>query len=247
MIDATKAMDAIDDAGVGVFAFRDAHGRPIAVPVTPYTDREHGRIVVTSTLAYIRKAELVRRDGRVALLAGGVHVTGDAAVTSDATGDVFAARYLAQELRKYPPARGLVEIPNHRSALSWYFGRAIVSFKPRTVEPQPGDDFCTLVSLAGDGYPRISLLEPAPDPAENAFALTNPARGGGSDCSVLFHRESPDYSELRWLRLEGDAPEGAFATRRRVGSLDASTGGSPDYAALEARARGIMAAWTAAT
>lgn len=63
------ALEAADAAPVAIFAYRDHSGRPTAWPMTPYRDGD--AIVLTSTLAFMRKTEAVRRDGRVALLVGG--------------------------------------------------------------------------------------------------------------------------------------------------------------------------------
>ena len=92
------ARQAADAAPVAIFAYRDVRGRPTAWPMTPYRDGE--AIVVTSTLAFMRKTEAVRRDGRVALLVGGWLVQGTARVHADATGNEFTRRFLAAELRK---------------------------------------------------------------------------------------------------------------------------------------------------
>ncbi len=216
----SQALEAADKAAVAIFAFHDGRGRPIAWPVTPYVEGEN--VVVTSTLAYIRKAEHVRRDGRVALLAGGFHLKGQAEVRADVSGDEFVSRFLAQELRKYPPARQLVRIPLHRILLSWYFGRVFMEFTPVQISELPGDDRSTLTTLGEDGFPTVTpIVEPHLD--LKSFTPSRCAPGGSiclpdGPATVLLHQE-PTMSDLRQLVLRGEILSGMFHVRSRVGSL----------------------------
>jgi len=54
------ALAAADAVPVAIFAYRDGSERPTAWPMTPYRDGD--AITVTSTLAFMRKTEAVRRD-----------------------------------------------------------------------------------------------------------------------------------------------------------------------------------------
>ena len=197
----------------------------MAWPVTPYIGGE--RVVVTSPLAFIRKAEHVRRDGRVAMLVGGVHVRGNAEVRADASGDGFVADYLQQELRKYPPARTLVKVPLHRKLFAWYFGRGIMSFAPERVATRAGDDTATLITLDADGFPSIVPIAVAEAPA-GVFAVGTES-GEGAAC-MLIHRETADMSDLRSLLVRGDIAAGTFTVRSRVGSLDAPASDEGEFA-----------------
>ncbi|MBI1817830.1 MAG: hypothetical protein HYR72_22875 [Deltaproteobacteria bacterium] len=215
-----SARRAVDDATVAIFAFRDQRGRPMAWPVTPYRDGD--TIAITSTLAYIQKAVHVRRDGRVALLASGVLITGDATVHADISGDEFVTRFLDQELRKYPPARDLVRIPLHRWLFSWYFGRVFMEFTPRNWHDVPGNNHATLITLDADGFPSITPIA-APDPQPEVIevhALATAALVGAADgpSTVLLHDE-PTPTDLRQLILRGDLHHGVFTVRSREGSL----------------------------
>jgi hypothetical protein len=249
----TDAIGAAREAAVAVFAFRGAHDGPMAVPVTPYVDARAddsrrevgGRIIVTSTLAYIRKAELVRRDGRVAMLAGGAHITGDAEVFGDLSGDAFAARYLEQELAKYPPARGLVAIPEHRRVLSWYFGRAIIAISPRDVSPRLGGDRVTLVQVDADGYPSIVPLSGDGSQFEHAQpGAAVPLDGlAAGPALALIHEESADMASLRHVTLRGEVRDGMFHVAARAGTLSDGDEAAVDYAARERRAREVMKDW----
>lgn len=208
---------AVDRAAVGVFAFRDERGRPLAWPVTPYRDGR--RAVITSTLAYPRKAEHVNRDGRVALLVGGVHLTGHARVREDVAGRRFVTRLLAQEERKYPPTRRLTRMPFHRLLYWWYFGRVLMGFVPETVAADAGSDAVTLITLDGDGMPRITPLSLSV-PTESEFVVPASGRHPDGSAAILFHQEDATMEDLRFLLLRGAVHDGRFTIRTRTGSLD---------------------------
>lgn len=229
-------------SAVAVFAFRDAGGRPLALPVTPYV---HGEtVVITSTLAYTRKAQLVRDDDRVALLVGGVHIVGRADVRADLRGDFFVANLLDQELAKYPPARALVAVPLHRRVFGWYFGRALMFFTPESVEQRPGSDAGTVITLDADGFPSILPLE-VPDAPFDHLAVPHSAATHDGPALLLQHRESADMSDLRHASMHGTLARGAFTVRRRIGSLDGPGADDGELARRRnaAAARKIMKSW----
>lgn len=237
-----EALAAAVAAPVAVFAFRDARGEPAAVPVTPYV---HGELVViTSTLAYTRKAQLIREDGRVALLAGGVHMIGRAEVRSDVRGDFFVAHLLDQELAKYPPARALVAVPLHRRLFAWYFGRALMSFWPERVEHRLGDDARTLVTLDANGFPSIAPIDAPDAPSEQLAIPFSPVAHDGP-ALLLRHRESADMSDLRHASIRGTLAGGVFTVRRRIGSLEGENRDDGELARRRnaAKARKLMKAW----
>lgn len=217
-----EALDAADHAQVAIVAYRDAGGRPTAWPMTPYRDGD--AVVVTSTLAYMRKAEALRRDGRMAVLAGGWLMQGTARVHADVTGEEFVARFLAQELRKYPPANDIVALPGHRWLFAWYFGRVFMTLVPAGVPPASGSDAATLITLDADGMPLITPIAPPPLDAAS-FA---PRRADGAALSladgpatVLLHAEDAGMRDLRQVHLFGTLRDGSFAVERRRGSMQA--------------------------
>jgi hypothetical protein len=221
--DGAEALRAVEEATLAIFAYRDGKGRASAWPITPY--RRGDRVVVTSTLAFVRKALHVRRDPRVSLLVSGVHLRGRAEVRADPSGREFARSLLAQEIAKYPPTAEMARIPLHRVLFSWYFGRVLIEVAPDTVRTSPGDDFATLVSLDEDGFPRIDPIAP---PALDAgrFHLAPGADGvllqtPDGPAQVLFHLE-PTPLDLRQLRWRGEVRTGEFVVRTRDGSLDAA-------------------------
>jgi hypothetical protein len=212
----TDAVEALDAAMVGVFAFVGQDGRPRACAVTPYVDSDQA--VVTSTLAFTAKVAAVRREPRVALLAGGCLVQGHATLDVDLTSKSFDERVRSQELRKYPPARRLLAIPGHRRLLWWYVGRAFIAIPLTGCTQAPGLDRITITSLDG-GLPRIVPLDPATDVLGEEIRV--PVRGDGPAC-LLVHDEDPGLADLRQLTLHGTIGDGTFTTERRTGSLDRS-------------------------
>ena len=234
-----EAIGLIDAARIAVFSYRRRDGTPIAIPVTPYVEGD--RVVVTSALWAIDKGTLLRADGRSALLAGGVHVTGDARVQADVSGDVFVARFLEQERRKFPPVEGLLAVPDHRTTFSWYFGCAIYCFTPRASSARPGADRTTLTTIDADGYPDI-----VPMAHEGDGAPSPPRPDATGPAVALLHEESDDMSKLTQRTLRGTIVGNTFAIRPGEGWLEPSAD-NVDYAAREQRARRIMKEWEQAT
>ena len=216
------AVGALDAASVGAVAFVGKDGRPRACPVTPYLYA--GQAVVSSTLAFTAKVAAVRRDPRVALLAGGCLVRGRATLDVDLTSKTFDERVRSQELRKYPPARQLLAIPGHRRLLWWYVGRASIAIPLDDSTPAPGSDRVTVTFLDGD-LPRIVPLDPATDISSDVIPV--PIRHEGAAC-LLVHDEEPDMADLRQLTLHGVVRDGTFRAERRTGSLDPSHPGTLD-------------------
>lgn len=237
---AEHPLSTVDDVAVAVLAFFGSRHQLLAVPVTPY--RYQGRLMVTATLAYTRKAELIRRTPEVSLLAGGVHFSGRADVYADVSGDFFVKHLLEDELRKYPPARSLVKVPLHRKVFAWYFGRAIIAFEPSNAEARPGDDHFTFITEGASGFPDITpihALSSVAPPVE--LRLEGTADG---EALLLAHRESEDMSDLRQLSVRGEITGGVFGERSRSGSLD---GGGDDSERQRRRraanARRVMKDW----
>jgi hypothetical protein len=216
------AVEALDAASVGAFAFVGKDGRPRACPVTPYLYA--GEAVVSSTLAFTAKVAAVRRDPRVALLAGGCLVRGRATLDVDLTSKSFDERVRRQELRKYPPSRLLLAIPGHRRLLWWYVGRASIAIPLGDCVGVPGSDRMTVTFLDGE-FPRIVPLDPATDTSGDEIPV--PVRHEGAAC-LLVHDEEPDMADLRQLTLHGVIRDGTFRAERRAGSLDPSHPGPLD-------------------
>ncbi|MCZ7422037.1 MULTISPECIES: pyridoxamine 5'-phosphate oxidase family protein [unclassified Micromonospora] len=125
---------AIQAATVGELAWIDPDGLPQARPVTPLLlgDRPavafpYAEVTLARRLAAAQVAALVVSDDR--LTGRGwrpVAVTGRPRLTEDRDGALFTDRLLDQELRKYPPARALIDSPLLRREHWWYLPRLIV-------------------------------------------------------------------------------------------------------------------------
>lgn len=247
---ATRAAAAV---AVAIFAYRDATGRPLAWPVMPYVDGDE--IIITSTLAFARKAAHVRSDGRVALLAGGIHMTGEATVEVDLRGDRFVANFLDQELEKYPPAADIVGVPFSRLLFWWFFGRVFIRFVPRAIDERPGDDAATLVRVDDLGFPSIAPIMDPPI-ADSSFRMHALGQDPGipsqgvEPAAVLLHSE-PTLRDLRQLLLRGETCDEWFHRTSRQGSLEPASGGGAigellrqiGYQRRALRSRKLLRAW----
>ncbi|NGM15766.1 pyridoxamine 5'-phosphate oxidase family protein [Verrucosispora sp. WMMA2044] len=134
MDDGAHVPRAIQAATVGELAWIDPDGVPQARPVTPLLlgDRPavalpYAEVTLARRLAAAQVAALVVSDDR--LTGRGwrpVAVAGRPRLTEDRDGTLFTDRLLDQELRKYPPARALIDSPLLRREHWWYLPRLIV-------------------------------------------------------------------------------------------------------------------------
>lgn len=228
----------IDGAEVGVFAFVGPDGQPRSCAVTPYIDGQ--MVVITSTLALLDKVGAVLRDDRVALLAGGIEVSGRARVSIEDDGTWFDRVIREQELRKYPPARPLLRLPGHRRLLWWYVGRAVVAFGDVSESDKPGTN---RVSLAGfDHSGALRIVPVVGDLLLEDEVLEHIDTGGVADgpACLLVHEESTNMAELHQLRLRGRLRDGRFLVEHKSGSL------TPDPKTILASLRELRALGLAA-
>ena len=209
-----SSLDPVAAAPVGVFAYVRRDGTPNAVPVTPFV--VGGNVVVTSTLAYVAKAAAVRRDPRVALLAGGVHLATTATVTVDPTPAWFNTHIRADEINKFPPTRQFLQIPFHECLFPWYSARVIIELAPADPVPVVGADRATVTSLDPSGRPRITPVTGDVDPGAERIRLEGTADG---PAMVLVHEESDDMAELRQLSLLVTVRDGHLTVTARHGTL----------------------------
>jgi hypothetical protein len=210
-------------APIGILGWR-VRDRPMAAPVTPLLSAA-GVPVVTSTLAYVRKMELLRADPRAGLLAGGVRIVGDTSVEVDRAGERFGGELLAQERAKFAPTAQIEAIPLHRRLLPWYFGRIIADVAPARVTEANESDAITLVTLDCDGYPTITPIPAvSPDQFDAVRIDLTPASPAGPPADgpalLLAHRESDDLSVLAQRTARGVVRAGVLEVERRAGSLD---------------------------
>jgi hypothetical protein len=199
----------------------------MAWPITPYVDGD--LLAVTSTAAYLAKAERIRRDPGIAILAGGILNRGFAKVLADPTGERFAARLLAQEREKFPPLGQIESVPGHRKIFAWYFARAHILLRPDDPARRPGADALVMVTLGPDGLPemwRLPALEPAAlehDRIDLGDAV--PADRTGS-ALLLAHAEDEEMRDLRAVHLRGRLHRRLFVVGRRSGSLEVGRTGA---------------------
>jgi hypothetical protein len=236
-----ESLRAIYDAPAGVLAYHGSRGQLVPVAVTPYVLGDD--VYITATLAYSRKAQLIRQSPKIALLTGGVYLLADAHVYADVKGDFFVEHILEQEMRKYPPARTLRRIPFHRRLFGWFFGRAIIKLEPIAAGADAGDDAWTLVTEGEDGYPSIRPIAEA-DPEGGGVTIPPELAGAPGPAVVFFHEESEDMSKLTSKAFRGEIKGGAFVRRARpAGSQVGGASGQRSRTANAKRAREAMKDW----
>jgi len=236
-----ESLRAIYDAPAGVLAYHGSRGQLVPVAVTPYVLGDD--VYITATLAYSRKAGLIRRSPKIALLAGGVYVLADAHVYADVKGEFFVEHLLEQEMRKYPPARTLRRIPFHRQLFGWFFGRAIIKLEPTAVVADAGDDAWTLVTEGENGYASIQPIAAA-DPEGGDVTIPPELASVPGPAVVFFHKESEDMSELASKAFRGEIRDGSFvAEARPAGPKAGGGGGMRQRGANARRAREAMKDW----
>ena len=195
---------------------------PRAIAVTPYVVAN--RATVTTTLALLTKAQMLRNRPAAALFAGGVHVGGDVSVTMHAEPQWFDANIRRPEAEKYPPAKSLLAIPFHRRLLWWYVGRVVMTFDDPDVTTRAtgttgtvaGDDRATITSIV-DGHVRITPLDRQIDVEGDEIPLDADV-SDGPGC-LLVHHETEAMAELLSLTLRGTVRDSVLEVTHRKGSL----------------------------
>ena len=222
-------LDDVSRSPIGVFAWVRGDGTPGSCPVTPYV--VNGQVVVTSTLAFTAKAAAVRRDARVALLAGGQLAVGSAEVFVDDSPRWFDENIREAEMEKFPPTRSILAVPGHRCLFPWYVGRIVIRITPDSIERVEGGDEITATQLV-NGKLRI---EPILVEADGTPAVADLHDGAAQ---ILFHEEHEKMADLRQVSLRGSVSEGRFLEIHRSGSLAPSpTGACAQLGELRSMAR----------
>lgn len=204
----------IDRATVGVLGLTAKDGTPRAVAVTPYVI--DAKPVVTTTLAFLAKAKMLRKRPTAALYAEGIHISGDVTVEMHRYSAWFDQHIRTAEAVKYPPAKSLLGFPFHRRVLWWYVGRVSMTFQAPQITNNQGNDRVTITSLV-DGKVQVtplpSNLEIGSDEIEIGVDLSP-----GPAC-LLIHEETQGMNELLSLTLLGNVVNGRLNVRERRGSL----------------------------
>ena len=129
-------------------------GQPLTWPNLPYYDKENGRIVVTSSVAFPTKALIAKRNPKMAVLYSdptgsglndppAVLVQGDATV-SDMLGpewESLSIAILKESFRRQPESRVYLRNPVIRKLFEFYYQRLVVVVQPRGILAWPHRDF----------------------------------------------------------------------------------------------------------
>ena len=210
-----STLAAVADAPTGVLGFTAKNHSPRAVAVTPYV--VDGKPTVTTMLALLTKAKMLRNRPAAALLAGGTHVAAETKLAMHSGPDWFDTNIRQRELEKYPPARTLLSIPFHRRILWWYVGRVAISFDEPACHHVGGMDRVTITSVV-DRSVQITPLPADLDVDANQIEV-GPTVPDGPGC-LLIHDETEGMAELLQLRLDGTVTGGVLTVESRRGSLE---------------------------
>ena len=143
-----------------------------------------------------------------------VLVQGRPRLVEDASGDIFAARLLEQELRRYPPARLYADSPLLQREHWWYLPRLIVEIDVDSIEPLSArtepQDHLLVVAGAGGLVVRVARLVEAADDLLTLEVSDGPAPPGRA---VLFGQDAsfPDLELWAQWRYRGRWDGATFA------------------------------------
>jgi hypothetical protein len=134
---------AIQSASVGELAWLGVDGRPDALPVTPLMLDEQP--AVTYPYAYRELARRIAMAPAIGLVVSDprmtgsgwspVALTGRPRLIEDPDGQLVKDKLIAQELRKYPPARALADSMLLRKENWWYVPRLVIVIDDVTTDP----------------------------------------------------------------------------------------------------------------
>ena len=196
---ATSHDSVIRPAGVAELLWRDPGAPPRATGVVPLV--LDGRPAVALPWARVDDAREVAASPDAALvlseprLAGPswrpMVLSGRCTLIEDGEAEVFPDRLLAQEVRKYPPSRALVDSPLLRRENWWYLPRLVlvmdvVSAEPGTARSGPDD---AVLAVDDDGLlvRTVRVADWAADPLRLAGApatVSGPAVLVGQEISA---------------------------------------------------------------
>ncbi|WP_290816922.1 cytochrome P450 [Halovivax sp.] len=160
--------DLIYGSMSGEFA-SSVDGKPATFPLTPFYDEDRGVIVVTSPVAFAKKADAVRKNPRVSLLlhdeTGEYLVTGDATVDDDLESNAPYVRELTDREPDTPKRIAneekydFVETRAGRVLAGWLGERIVIEVEPRAMtrvaDPQGPLDL--------PAWPAVEMGQPEAD------------------------------------------------------------------------------------
>lgn len=202
-------------------AWVDHEDRPRAVTAVPLVDAGVPCVALTYDHAALRPGLAAASavafsvtDSR-SLPAGSeaVAAVGRVTVTDDVTGDLFGDDLLDQELRKYPPARTLVDSLLLRRENWWYLPRILLRLdrveEVRRLTPRRDADRDALLVRDDGGGLRLDVVSAA-DWTVPVLSLRSDTTLRGDGGPVLAHGHDHSVDRERWEgwdvlgRLEGD-------------------------------------------
>ncbi|MFJ9627121.1 pyridoxamine 5'-phosphate oxidase family protein [Streptomyces sp. NPDC101175] len=163
-------LDVLDAYRTCEFVTLGGDGTPLAWP-TAVRRRPDGTLLLSTSLAFARKALNIRRDGRVALLfsdptgsgldhAPQIFVGGRAECPDEImTGPQGAEDYWRMLFERQPHSRAYVSAPL-RSLMDWYYLRLLITVTPEQLVVRP--------PLAASGRPAPEASHPLPGSAQLA-------------------------------------------------------------------------------
>ena len=190
--------DLIHGSMSGEFA-SSVNGRPATFPLTPFYDEDRGKIVVTSPVAFAKKADTVRKDNRVSLLlhdeTGEYLVTGDATVSDDLESNATYVKSLNDSEPETPKRIAnekkydFIETRAGGLLVGWLGKRIVIEVEPqamtRVADPQGRLDL--------PAWPAVEMEQPEADRFERGVV------------TVVGHDGYPRIQPVTSIRLDDDA------------------------------------------
>ncbi len=224
-----------ETAAVAELAYTDADGKPRIEPLIPLPldgapafALPYAREELARDLERSPQVALTFSDSRRAYVGWTpLAVKGRVEVTPDHEGDLFADKLLYWELRKFPPARGIIGSLLLRRDNWWYMPRLIVRFTP-TEAPRPaarrtGDEHGVLAY--GNGASLFSTTVRVDDWDTDKVALRTylpeAVLPEGIPAALLYHDFSVPDRELHVsLLLTGRLENSWLSVDSRTGSRE---------------------------
>ncbi len=249
------AAGVVRAGSVGELAWLERGGAPAVAPVLPLAQGEGVLLALTFDQAAL--AHRIAESAQVSLVMRDPRGTGSGFAPGtwratprleiDPSGRVYQDHLITQELRRYPPARTLVDSPMLCRENWWYLPRLIVHLEDVVaLEPAPAvraDLRDHLLVSVDDGIPtvatvRVEQAPPTPGPVEVTVTGGQTPTPGPA---VLFAQQA-SYPDLeRWAGWAWHGVLGKSTDRDRL-VLEATAG--PDHVGLPATP-GLRRRWRA--
>lgn len=232
VIDSAELVAAWGLAAVAEVAYIDGQGAPRVTAVTPLVldgaptvALPYARRELAVALAAAAEVAVAVSDSRLAGRGWRPWAAcGTARVDEDPDGACFSEVLLAQELRKHPPSRALLDTPVLRREYWWYVPRCIVRFSPqqiRAVGRRGNADDGVLAYAAGPSLEvdTVAVAGWDDDPV-GVTSLRGDARRSMHAPATLFTHDFTVPDLDRWVQqsLTGQLRGGLLHVDSRAGS-----------------------------